>query len=270
MSIRTGAWFASALIPLLATGCPNQAAATGATAKVQAVRVELTERVDRLEVTLTARDDQIRKLDEALRARDVLIEEQQVAVASLQRQLGAVTELANDLGDGATGDLKDQLEQMVAALKEGASDRERLRAASERISVELHAMEARFSEDASRFGEHEERLSALKIDLATVGRIVDRLRETSTVPNLEVEVPAIDGRVLLVERTSAGPILLLSVGEASGVKQRYEFKVRRGDKDIAKIRVIDVSHGFSAAHVTVLDEGETVREGDTVTTRAES
>ncbi|MHC4829974.1 MAG: hypothetical protein ACYTFT_06410 [Planctomycetota bacterium] len=89
-------------------------------------------------------------------------------------------------------------------------------------------------------------------------------------PNLEVEVPAIDGRVLLVERTSAGPILLLSVGEASGVKQRYEFKVRRGDKDIAKIRVIDVSHGFSAAHVTVLDEGETVREGDTVTTRAES
>jgi hypothetical protein len=115
---------------------------------------------------------------------------------------------------------------------------------------------------------------AIEQDLARVGgrvdeleRTLETLRKNSLVPNIARDVPKIEGRVLSVERGPGGAVVLLDVGAKQGVKPEFEFTLARAGTPIAKVVVERVEPEMAAARVLAQKDGESVREGDSASTR---
>jgi hypothetical protein len=105
--------------------------------------------------------------------------------------------------------------------------------------------------------------------LESYEKIIDTLRRYTPLSNLHnPDVPKINGKILAIKKVNP-TLLLLSVGAAQKVKKGYEFTVYRGREYIGKVVIEDVREEMAGARLIYLKSGETIREGDPVTTRVD-
>lgn len=162
----------------------------------------------------------------------------------------------------------DQLEQALASRDQRIRELER----------DVHAADARFEDLAAAIDGLRKKqggeMQSVEQEIARMGgrvdelqRVLDALRRSSLVPNVERDVPKIDGRVIQVERGANGVLVLLDVGGKQGVKPTFEFTVARAGKAIARVVVDQVEAEVAGARVVSQKDGEQVQEGDAATTR---
>ncbi|RME76825.1 MAG: hypothetical protein D6776_00590 [Planctomycetota bacterium] len=232
---RRGGW----VIALVLAGCsdPSGTAVTGVvSAPAASGSAQLLRRVEVLEQGLAARDEQLQALEQALAERDAVLETLGTRLDALHDSVAAVRTQTAEFA-----------ERLAAAEARRDGERQQLERQIARLGASLEALERRLEADE---------------------RVIASLRAHSPVPNLAREVPALEARVIGVERAADGGLsLLLNAGRQQGVEPGWEFTIRRGERTIAKAQVESVGRGVSSARVVFRREGERVREGDRASTR---
>lgn len=269
--------------------CPDTASTGGdgkggpSASSIGAATQPLKSDIHQLELGLASRDDQIRALEQALAERDAVLARHQQALEEIEGRLGAqagdvsairaILEGVGGAGEGGDDEVGPpglvdsvrRLEQGLAALEEA---RAQLAAGLEHSRTALQNLAVRSSDEAATV---DARLSRLTREVETLDQnlesIVEALRKHSEIVNVNQQVPEIEGLILAVEQRPDGPLLLLSVGAGEEVKRGYEFKVRRGERILAKLLIVEVNEAFASARIIKTIEGA-VRVGDQVTTRS--
>lgn len=285
-----GALLTLATLPPVPTPSPEEERAIEEHAPptgVELLRRDLAE----LEVALAARDDQIRMLEEALAARDAVLAEHRSALARLEEAFAEHCRAADELmgqleaaglaGRNASGLVATvaRLEADLRALegigeelqRTSAAHADRLQALGGAISEldgelasGLAKLERRRAEVAGRLSSA---VDAVAGRLERLRTVVEALRAVSPIPNIERDVPEIDGHILSIVEGPGGPVLLLSVGAEAGVRPGYELRVHAGEEVVAKVRVLETAGAFSSAMIVLRLGAERVRPGMPVTTR---
>jgi hypothetical protein len=275
-------WVACAVLAGLtpvALGCPGASPASLAAAT--SPTAALTADVRDLERDLRERGARVESLEQELaRARaeeaaargalEALMQRLEQALAAEQAAREPLARAVESAGLGAPG--AEGLAGRVGALEEARGKSERdlggLGSRAEGLAARLEELARRHEDTARRLADLGERAGADRARFERdLDKIVQAIRIHTDIPNVNLEVPKIDGRVLAIEEGPEGPRLLLSVGARDGVKEHYEFQVRQGDRLVAKILVLEVDEGFSNAIIRRRIEGE-IRPGDQVTTRS--
>lgn len=95
-----------------------------------------------------------------------------------------------------------------------------------------------------------------ELEVKTILITTIRTPESSETKVIKSKITAINDK---------GNMVVLGIGEESGVKVGTEFTVYRGDKFIAKIRVDKVGKNSSTA-IAIPDLNDQIQEGDDITT----
>jgi hypothetical protein len=135
---------------------------------------------------------------------------------------------------------------------------------SERTTKEIEDLRRTWGE---RIADLERENAKLHEEVLRQRRALEALQAASPLPNLAIDVPRIEGRVLSLERAADGPRVLLDVGKRQGVAPAYEFTIAHAGRAVAKIAIDRVEDEISSGRVVYAKDGETIREGDVATTR---
>jgi len=211
--------------------------AVSAEAKVRLLEHE----VGRLQTEVVDRNNQIMGLQTDLKT---TLEKANLWMAQNQELMGQVRQRENEI-------LK-----LTQELQKSSQENQTLRTANADLQSELEKTKERLTVADATVDRQQKILDIL----------FERFIEARPIIKSGVAVPDLRGKVLFVNKEYGN--VIINLGEKQGVRKNYEFTVYRGSQFIGKIVIIDLQEeDMAAGKITLLAQGQEIRQGDSVATR---
>jgi hypothetical protein len=215
-------------------------------AETKVTAADLLSQNEALRRELSLARESVRALTDSLAESNVQAEDFRRKYSDLQLRMEA---LGLESADKDRAKLEQRLLSAVSDLQLAQKEREQYRDQSLRLSEAiLHLLKTSTGGDARA-----------RMDVETQLRSLNAL--VATADNAPAEPTLMDGSVISVKEEWS--LVVGNVGEKQGVKMGMPMRVMRGEKLIARLRVVDVRQRICGAVIQEMDSGkEKIKVGD--------